>query len=57
MYICCLIVSSPYMLVLGDDRVHGTWEKMMLQVDLVRHRAGVGASLGEVFIRAYYVFE
>jgi len=35
-------VSSPYLLVFGDDRVHGTREQSMLQVDLVRHRAGAG---------------
>jgi len=35
-------VSSPYLLVFGDDRVHGTREQLMLQVDLVRHRAGAG---------------
>ena len=34
----CVIVSSPYLLVFGDDRVRGTREHMMLQVDLVRHR-------------------
>ena len=37
-----LTVSSPYMLVFGDDRVRGTREQMMLQVDLVRHRVGAG---------------
>jgi len=36
----CLTVSSPYLLVFGDDRVRGIREKMMLQVDLMRHRAG-----------------
>jgi len=35
-------ISSPYLLVFGDDRVRGTREKSMLQVDLVRHRAGTG---------------
>jgi len=35
-------VSSPYMLVFGDDRVCGTREQSMLQVDLVRHRARTG---------------
>jgi len=38
----CLIVSLPYLLMFGDDRVRGTREHMMLQVNLVRHRAGVG---------------
>ena len=35
-------VSSPYLLVFGDDRVRGTREQMILQVDLVRPRDGVG---------------
>jgi len=34
-------VSSPY-LVFGDDRLCGTREQLMLQVDLVRHKAGAG---------------
>ena len=38
----CLIVSSPYLLVFGDDRVRVTWKHMTLQVDLVRRRAGAG---------------
>jgi len=32
--------------VFGDDCVRGTWEQVMLQVDLVRPRAGAWASLG-----------
>jgi len=46
-------VSSPYLLVFGDDRVRGTWEQSMLQVDLVRHKAGaglVGRGLSQSFI-------
>jgi len=35
-------VSSPYLLVFGDDRVRGTWEQMMLQVDSVRLGDGAG---------------
>ena len=35
-------VSSPYLLVFGDDRVRDTREQMTLQVDLVRLRAGAG---------------
>jgi len=42
----CLTVSSPYLLVFGDDRVRGTRKQMMMQVDLVRHRAEAWASLG-----------
>jgi len=34
------IVRSPYLLVFGNDRVRGTREQMMLQVDLVRLRDG-----------------
>ena len=46
-------VSSPYLLVFGDDRVHGTREQSMLQVDLVRQSAGaglVGRRLSQSFI-------
>jgi len=43
-YVCMLILlSSPYLLVFGDDRVRGTREqRMLMQVVLVmlRHRAG-----------------
>jgi len=35
-------VSSPYVLVFGDDRVRSTREQMMLQVDSVRLGDGVG---------------
>ena len=35
-------VSSPHLLVFGDDRVCGTREQMILQVDLVRLRDGAG---------------
>jgi len=35
-------ISSPYLLLFGDNCVCGTREQSMLQVDLVRHRAGVG---------------
>ena len=43
----------------GDDRVRGTHEQMMLQVDLVWLSSGVGASLGKEFIRVlcFMVFE
>ena len=50
-------VSSPYLLVFGDDRVRGTQEQSMLQVDLVRHRAEarlVGRVLSQSFI--FYKF-
>jgi len=39
MYIC-IVMSSPFLCVFGDDRV--TREQVMFQVMLVRHRAGEG---------------
>jgi len=39
--------------VFGDDRVRSTREQMMLQVDLVRHKAEVGATLGEDFYQSF----
>jgi len=50
-------VSSPYLLVFGDDRVRGTREQSMLQVDLVRHRVEavlVGRGHSQSFI--FYEF-
>jgi len=41
-----LDISSPYLLVFGDDRVRGTREQMILQVVLVRHRLRAWASVG-----------
>jgi len=38
-----ILLSSPYLLVFGDDRVRGTREQMMLlQVVLVRLSYGAG---------------
>jgi len=54
MYVCFLTVSSPYLLVFGDDRVRGTRQQMMLQVDLVRHRDGAWASLEDFSIELFY---
>jgi len=34
--LCVLTVSSPYLFVFGDDRVRGTREQVMMQVELVR---------------------
>jgi len=51
-------VSSPYLLVYGDDRVHGIQEQMVLPVDLVRLRAGAGLDWDSDFIQSfYYVLE
>jgi len=45
------LLSSPYLLVFGDDRVRGTREQMMLlQVVLVRLSHGDGIS------REFYVY-
>jgi len=49
------IISSPYLLVFGDDRVPGTREQMMLQVDLVRHRAGAGLDWDKEFSQGFIV--
>jgi len=40
------LLSSPYLLVFGDDRIHGIREQMVLQMGLVRRRAGAGLVLG-----------
>jgi len=47
-YIYVYFVSSPYLLVFGDDRVRGTQEQMMLQVDLVRLSSRAGKTMGIV---------
>jgi len=44
-----LIISSPYLLMFGDDRVRSTREQMMLQVDLLRLRAGARLVLEREF--------
>jgi len=49
LYIYVYSVSSPYLLVFGDDRVRGTRE------DLVRHRDGAVLILGEDFIRVLLI--
>jgi len=41
-YIYVLSFSSPYLLVFGDDRVRGTCEQVMMQVELVRFSRGEG---------------
>jgi len=37
LYVWFKLLAHPICLCFGDDRVHGTQEQMMLQVDLVRH--------------------
>jgi len=41
--------------VFDDDRVRSTREQMMLQVDLVRHRAGVGLNWDKEFSQSFIV--
>jgi len=42
-FICLNLLSLPYLLVFGDDRVRGTSEQLMLmQVVLVRLSHGAG---------------
>jgi len=48
------LLSSPYLLVFGDDRIRDICEQMVLQVDLVRHRAGAGLVLGQ-FSQSFYI--
>jgi len=45
-FLCVSSVSSPYLLVFGDDRVRGTREQVMMQVELVRLNCGEGMIMG-----------
>jgi len=45
-FICVSSVSSPYLLVFGNDRVHSTREQVMMQVELVRLSCGEGIIMG-----------
>jgi len=54
LYLYVYSFSSPYLLVFGDDRIRGIREQMVLQVDLVRHRAGAGQVLGK-FSQSFYI--
>jgi len=46
-YVCVDYISSPYLLVFGDDRVRSTREQMILQV--VRVRLSYGARIAWEF--------
>ena len=48
------LLSSPYLLVFGDDRIRGIHEQMVLQVGLVRRRAGAGLVFGS-FSQSFYI--
>jgi len=51
-----ILLSSPYLLVFGDDRVCGTREQMMLmQVVLVRLSHGAGKSLGVYIFSCFMI--
>jgi len=42
--------------VFGYDRVRGTREQMMLQVDLVRHRTGARLHWDKEFSQSFNIF-
>jgi len=42
--------------VFDDDRVRGTHQHMMLQVDLVRLRAEAGLTWDKDFIQSFFLF-
>jgi len=44
--LCVSTVSSPYLLVFGDDRVRSTCEQVMMQVELVKLSYGEGMITG-----------
>ena len=47
-------ISSPYLLVFGDDRVRGTREQVMMQVELVRLSRGEGIAW-EFYLYIYFL--
>jgi len=51
-----LTVSSPYLLVFGNDCVCGMREQMMLQVDLVRSRDGAGIDQEKRLTRVFMFY-
>ena len=55
-YIYVYFLSSPYLLMFGDDRVRDTREQMMLQVDLVTLSSGAGKTHGNSFIEFYHLW-
>ena len=56
-YNCMLILlSSPYLLVFGNDRVCGTREqRMLMQVVLEMLRHGAGESLGVYILSCFMI--
>ena len=49
-FLYVLTVSSPYLLVFGNDRVRGTCEHVMMQVELVRLSYKEGIAWGFYFM-------
>jgi len=54
-YIYALSFSLHYLLVFGDDRVRGTREQMMLQVELVRLSRRVGKKPGSFILLCFEI--
>jgi len=55
MYVDC--ISSPYLLVFGDDRIRGTREqRMLMQVVSVTLRYRTGDSMGDFFMALCYLY-
>ena len=53
-YVYASSFSSPYLLVFDNDRVRGTREQMMLQVELVRPRCREGIAW-EFYLYIYFL--
>jgi len=52
------LLSSPYLLVIGDDRVCGTREQMLLmQVAQVKFSRGEGIDSGKSYVLFFFSFE
>jgi len=49
-FLCVLTVSSPYLLMFGDDRIRGIREQVMMQVELVRLNCEEGMLMGIFFM-------
>jgi len=45
-FLCISFVSSPYLLLFGNDCVRGTREQVMMQVELVRLSCREGIIMG-----------
>jgi len=53
-FFCVSSFSSPYLLVFGDDRVRGTREQVMMQVELVMLNCGEGMIMGSFSLCLLY---